>query len=216
VAVQFARTGVVVVVVLSLVASPRASAAAEGSDDPTTREPVAYSPPVDEAPLIDLFRPPATAYGAGNRGIDYGTVAGTPVRAAAAGEVVYAGQVGASRHVVVLHADGLRTSYSFLATTTVRRGAHVEAGETVGTTSEQPLHFGVRAPGDGNYLDPLALFGPPPTGNGDGQRHRPAQLVADPHPDRPLAESVERRHLVDSLRGLVHQGGTWLLVSAER
>lgn len=35
------------------------SAAAEG----------AYSPPVD-APIVDPFRPPATAYGPGNRGID--------------------------------------------------------------------------------------------------------------------------------------------------
>ena len=47
--------------------------------------PVTYSPPVD-APVVDGFRPPATPYGAGNRGIDYATVPGTPVRAAADGD----------------------------------------------------------------------------------------------------------------------------------
>jgi pimeloyl-ACP methyl ester carboxylesterase len=46
--------------------------------------------------------------------------------------------------------------------------------------------------------------------------HRPAHLVADPHPDQPLAESVERRHLVDSLRGLAQRGGTWLVATAAR
>ncbi|HVF32473.1 MAG TPA: hypothetical protein VM933_05500, partial [Acidimicrobiales bacterium] len=37
---------------------------------------VHYRPPVDATPLVDTFRPPATPYGAGNRGIDYATAAG--------------------------------------------------------------------------------------------------------------------------------------------
>lgn len=120
-------------------------------------EPVAitYRPPV-EAPLVDHFRPPSSAYGPGNRGIDYATVPGTQVRAAAAGQVVFAGSVGSGRHVVVLHPDGLRTSSSFLATVVVRRGQLVAAGEVVGTTAGT-LHFGVRA-GEA-YLDPLVLLG---------------------------------------------------------
>ena len=42
--------------------------------------PPAYVPPVD-APVVDPFRPPAGPYGAGNRGLEYGTRPGTEVRA---------------------------------------------------------------------------------------------------------------------------------------
>src|SRR4051794_12599798 len=53
---------------------------------------VHYRAPVD-ARVIDPFRPPSNPYAAGNRGIDYGVTPGTPVRAAATGVVVFAGQV---------------------------------------------------------------------------------------------------------------------------
>src|SRR6202008_2065782 len=93
-----------------------------------------YQPPVT-APVVDPFRPPSNAYGPGNRGLDYGTTPGTEIKAAADGEVVFAGQVGGTLHVVVLHADGIRTSYSFLASIAVARGATVEAGDVLGTTN---------------------------------------------------------------------------------
>lgn len=121
---------------------------------------VPYQPPVD-APVVDSFRPPPSAFGAGNRGIDYGTAPGTPVGAAAPGRVVFAGPVGGQLHVVVLHADGVRTSYSFLAAVSVRRGDRVVAGQEVGRTG-LTFHFGARR-GD-IYLDPLTLFAPAVTG----------------------------------------------------
>src|SRR5687768_9600133 len=71
---------------------------------------VSYVPPVD-APVVDGFRPPSSAYAAGNRGIDYETSPGAAARAAAGGTVVFAGRIGGSTHVVVLHADGVRTTY---------------------------------------------------------------------------------------------------------
>jgi hypothetical protein len=114
-----------------------------------------YRPPVD-APITERFRPPSTPYGPGNRGVDYATTVGQPVVAAAEGEVVFAGQVGGRLHVVVLHADGLRTTYAFLDTVDVHRGDRVVAGAVVGRASAIGLHFGVRR-GDA-YLDPLALF----------------------------------------------------------
>lgn len=117
---------------------------------------VGYRPPVD-APVIDRFRPPTTPYGPGNRGIDYATVPGTAVGAAAVGVVAFAGPVGAGLHVVVLHPDGIRTSYSFLASIVVRRGQPVAQGEPVGTAGTA-LHFGARA-GDA-YVDPLVLLAP--------------------------------------------------------
>jgi hypothetical protein len=145
---------------------------------------VAYRPPVD-APLIDLFRP--AAFEAGNRGVDYATRPGQPVGAAAAGRVVFAGRVGAGLHVVVLHADGIRTSYSFLAATAVRRGERVAAGQTVGTAGGA-LHFGARA-GEA-YVDPMALLG------GAGPRVR---LVPDPAPGSD-SEARERSHLERTMR----------------
>ena len=45
-----------------------------------------YQPPV-AAPVSDPFRPPAQAYGPGNRGLDYATAPGTEVKAAADGDV---------------------------------------------------------------------------------------------------------------------------------
>src|SRR5687767_7874695 len=79
----------------------------------TAQPPPAYQPPVD-AEVVDGFRPPATRFGAGNRGLEYGTTPGTEVRAAADGRVTFAGSVAGTRHVTVLHDDGVRTSYSFL------------------------------------------------------------------------------------------------------
>src|SRR4051812_45473927 len=101
---------------------------------------VTYQPPVDD-PLVDPFRPPPGPFAAGNRGVDFASAPGPPVRAAADGEVVFAGRIGSASHVVVLHADGLRTSYSFLASASVRRGATVRAGDVVGTAGG-PVHWG--------------------------------------------------------------------------
>jgi murein DD-endopeptidase MepM/ murein hydrolase activator NlpD len=183
------------------------------------RQAVTYRPPVDAVAVVDPFRPPTTPYGPGNVGVDYGTTPGQPVHAAAAGEVVFAGPVGTSRHVVVLHQDGIRTSYSFLATTTVRRAQKVEQGDVVGTTGEQALHFGARAPttaehpGHDVYLDPLVLLGQR-AGRDPGDDDARARLVADPDATRPLSESVEKRRLLDSIRGLLRSGGAWLAQQA--
>jgi len=123
---------------------------------PAHADPVGYVPPVDSV-IVDPFRPPADPWGPGNRGIDYAPAPGTPVHAAAAGVVTFAGQVGGSLHVVVRHADGIRTSYSFLATIAVAAGDRVEQGQVLGTAGPD-LHFGARV-GD-RYIDPTTLFGP--------------------------------------------------------
>lgn len=115
---------------------------------------VTYRPPV-RAPVVDHFRPPATPYGPGNRGIEYGTDAGTPVRAAAAGTVTFAGQVGGDLHVTILHADRLRTTYAFLATTAVAPGDTVAVGDVVGTSGDRLLWT---ARLGSAYLDPAVLL----------------------------------------------------------
>lgn len=169
-----------VTVVASLAGAPPAGA-----------EP-AYRPPV-EAPLTDTFRPPATDYGPGNRGVDYATTEGQPVTAAASGEVTFAGPVGNDLHVVVLHDDGIRTSYSFLAAADVRRGDKVGQGQRVGSAKSAGLHFGARAGDD--YIDPQLLLG---LGGGNERSERRAFLVDDDE-SKPLDEVVERRWLLEGL-----------------
>ena len=116
---------------------------------------VIYRPPVD-APVVDGFRLPDGPYGAGNRGLEYATAPGGPVRAIGDGVVVFAGPVVGNRVVTVLHPDGLRSSYSYLAEVGVAAGDRVTIGQEIGTAGER-LHLGVRS--GGTYLDPAALFG---------------------------------------------------------
>jgi|GEM_PF-457648 len=127
-----------------------------------------YREPVAGGVIVEHFRPPPTPYGAGNRGVDERVRALTPVVASAAGEVLFAGMVGGSLHVTVGHADGLRTSYSFLAVVLVHRGERVEQGTPLGLSAER-VHFGVRD-SFGAYLDPEALWA----------GHLGAHLVAGP------------------------------------
>lgn len=126
------------------------TASAAAADPP----PSPYIPPVD-APISDPFRPPSTRYGAGNRGLEYATVPGTAVRASGDGTVVFAGTIAGSLYVTLDHADGLRTSYSYLATIEVVTGQHLRQGAGIGTTGSR-FHFGVRS-GE-TYLDPVLLF----------------------------------------------------------
>ena len=175
------RLAVVLATLVALVAAAPSRAGAAG---PAA---VTYRPPVD-APVVDAFRPPAQNWNAGNRGLEYATVPGTAVAASAGGEVVFAGPVAGGLHVVVLHDDGLRTSYSFLDSIAVRRGDTVRQGQTLGTAKDR-FHFGVRA-GDA-YLDPAKLFG-----GGPPEVH----LVPD-ELRRPQAEAQERAGLARMFQG---------------
>ena len=114
-----------------------------------------YRPPVD-APVSQGFHLGANLYGPGNRGLDYATTAGTPVRAIGGGIVVFAGVVAGSRFVTVLHPDGLRSSYSYLQTISVHRGDSVARGATVGLAGTH-LQLGVRR--GIAYIDPAPLLG---------------------------------------------------------
>lgn len=143
---------------------------------PAAATEVAYVAPVD-AEILDRFRAPPSPYGPGNRGVDYATTPGAPVGAAAPGVVVFAGPVAGSSHVTVLHADGIRTTYAFLASVSVRRGQRVAAGEEVGRAGES-LHWSARA--GAAYLDPLALVA---AGRGSGR----ARLVPDDESPAPAS-----------------------------
>jgi triacylglycerol esterase/lipase EstA (alpha/beta hydrolase family) len=165
-------------VLLALAAGPVAVAPAGAAGS------VRYEEPVD-ATVVEPFHVEGGPYSRGNRGSDYGTAPGTEVRAAADGTVTFAGTVAGSRHVTVLHDDGVRTTYSYLDEIRVARGQQVRRGQVVGTTVGQ-LHLSARR-GDA-YFDPATLFGGPPkvrlvkfdqpTGNGlRGERSAIRQLT---------------------------------------
>lgn len=159
-----------------------------------TDDAVPYLAPV-ERDIADLFHVGQFRWSPGNRGIDYDTVPGEAVRASGVGTVVFAGQVGGSLHVVVLHADGLRTTYAFLQSILVARGDDVEQGQPVGTAAER-LHFGVRA--GSAYLNPLDVLA------------RPRRVHLVPIDGvLPLVDE-ERRGLIDHLRGLA-EPAAWFL-----
>ena len=111
-------------------------------------------PPVI-APVVDPFRDPCT-YCRGNRGLELAPASASPVVAAAAGVVTFAGVVAGTRYVVVAHAGGLRTTYGRLATIAARLGATLGAGEVVGTSTSL-LFFGL-SEGE-RYVDPSPLLG---------------------------------------------------------
>lgn len=124
-----------------------------------------WPPPVD-GPVVRAFEPPAHPGGAGHRGIDFAAPPGSPVRAVAGGTVTFAGPVAGSRHVVVGHPGGLRSSYSFLASLIVREGDEVAAGAVLGRSGGTGpghragvVHFGVRT--RAGYVDPGAWVGLP-------------------------------------------------------
>ena len=118
-----------------------------------------WQPPVS-APIADPFRAPACRWCPGNRGIEYRTRPGTPVRAVAAGRVSFAGSVAGERYVVVRHADGRRATYGKLESVEVAAGDAVVARSIVGVASRS-THFGLRR-GD-TYVDPTPYLGRPVT-----------------------------------------------------
>lgn len=133
---------VVAVAAVAAVAAPAAAAAC-------------WAPPVD-AQVTDPFRAPTCPYCAGNRGIEYGTRAGAPVRAVAAGRVTFAGPVAGITYVVVDHADGLRVTYGNLDDPRVGVGDAIVRGMVLGDAAGR-FHLGLRR-GD-TYLDPTPFLG---------------------------------------------------------
>jgi hypothetical protein len=124
----------------------------------------AWHRPVDGA-VARPFEQPSSVYGPGHRGVDFASAPGTPVRAANAGIVTFAGAVAGTLHVTLAHGATLRTSYSYLQSVAVREGQTVARDDIVGVSGGSDddhagtvLHFGVRV-GD-RYVDPMLLFRP--------------------------------------------------------
>lgn len=133
---------------------PAPQAAMPGEGPPRWQWPV--SGPV----LARYGESPVTA-----SGIQLGGRAGDPVRAAAGGQVVYAGSglVGYGELLIIKHSASWLSAYGYNQVLLVREGERVEAGQTIARMGEGPaspgagrrpaLHFEIRR--NGTPLDPL-------------------------------------------------------------
>ncbi len=128
--------------------------------------PVRYQAPAPGR-ILRRFEPPATAFGAGHRGVDLDLAVGGTARAAGRGVVRFAGPVAGRGWVSVAHSDGHLTTYGPLTGLRVARGTTVAAGQALGVLDagghgaggrDQGLHWGARDH-TGTYIDPLSLLG---------------------------------------------------------
>lgn len=168
--------------------------------------PLAGPPPVTRG-----FAPPQVRYGAGHRGVDLGGGPGTPVLAAGAGEVSWAG-VLAGRGVVVVQHGELRTTYEPV-TAQVSVGQRVATGEPLGTLEAGHagcpvaacLHWGLKRGQE--YLDPLSLVGAGPVrllpvlavggpAAVPGSAPAPRQVALPPPPPPPAEPALDLRSAV--------------------
>jgi murein DD-endopeptidase MepM/ murein hydrolase activator NlpD len=98
-----------------------------------------------------------------HEGIDLGAGYGTPIAAAAAGTVIYAGWLGGYGNLTVVdHGGGLATAYGHQSSIAAGVGEQVAQGQTIGYVgstghSTGPhLHFEVRV--NGQAVDPLGYL----------------------------------------------------------
>ena len=165
--------------------------------------------------VITPYRNGTDPYASGqHRGIDIAARIGTPVVAAAGGEVRFAGTAGSSGLTISIRTgDGYDTSYLHLSSVAVRAGARVSGGDRIGavgisgirSATAPHLHFGVRDAGTRHaYHDPLNFL-PPPTGaprpsppaSAPVPAPRPVQPVAAPAPRvAPRPDTPPRPHAV--------------------
>lgn len=99
-------------------------------------------------------RDPFNRRAAMHNGIDFKGPYGSPIYAAAMGEVTFAGWKGGyGRTVEVTHTNGIMTRYAHLARITVKKGQSIDAGATLGglgssgRSTGPHLHFEVRING---------------------------------------------------------------------
>jgi murein DD-endopeptidase MepM/ murein hydrolase activator NlpD len=102
-------------------------------------------------------------WGRMHQGIDIGVGMGTPIKAAAAGTVIYCGwESGYGNLTVIDHGGNLATAYGHQSSIAVACGQQVAQGDVIGYVgctghcTGPHLHFEVRI--DGNPVDPLGYL----------------------------------------------------------
>lgn len=124
-----------------------------------------FAKPVGNARLSSTFGPREHPIHGGERmheGVDFAAPTGTPVRATAPGRVSFTGRRGGYGIVVeISHGASTTTRYAHLSKVEkgLKRGARVDAGETIGrvgstgNSTGPHLHYEVRV--NGRAIDPL-------------------------------------------------------------
>ncbi|HET6968690.1 MAG TPA: M23 family metallopeptidase [Ornithinibacter sp.] len=144
---------------------PRAGPDRPAPASPWPRSGTRWRWPLEPRPaVVQPFRAPRSAWGAGHRGLDLATRAGASVLAVEAGRVTHAGVVAGRGTVSVQHRDGLVSTYEPVRPG-VAVGEDVAAGHAVGVVepgvaghcgSIGCLHLGARR--GSVYLDPWPLL----------------------------------------------------------
>lgn len=138
-----------------------------GGSHVTVRPPTSYGGGVFAWPVVGGYI--SQYYSARHPAIDIAAPHGTPVRAAAAGTVLFAGwkNNGGGYQVWIAHGSGLYTTYNHMSALTVRAGEHVGRAEMIGRVGATGwatgphLHFEVwRGPiwDGGTRVNPLAYL----------------------------------------------------------
>ncbi|WP_337661266.1 M23 family metallopeptidase [Erythrobacter sp. Alg231-14] len=128
-------------------------------------------------------RDPFTRGGAMHSGIDFKGAYGSPIFAAATGEVSFAGwKSGYGKTVEITHANGIMTRYAHLSRIGVTAGQSIEGGATIGglgstgRSTGPHLHFEVRI--NGRAVNPRPFLEAAPDvlkeARGTGTASRPA------------------------------------------
>jgi lipoprotein NlpD len=128
---------------------PAARTAAAGPDPKTWQWPA-------DGRILSRFKPGDPS----RNGVEIGGEKGQPIRATAAGEVVYSGNglIGYGELIIIKHSDRMLSAYGHNRTRLVSEGQSVTAGEKIaemGTDERNRvlLHFEIRR--DGTPQDPL-------------------------------------------------------------
>ncbi|MBA3744331.1 M23 family metallopeptidase, partial [Sporichthya sp.] len=118
-----------------------------------------YGLPVSNYRLTAGFGEGGYRWSSSHTGLDFACAYGSPIRAVAAGTVIFAGYEGSyGWKTIVRHADGTESWYAHQSQILVRRG-QVVAGQIIGrvgmtgNTSGPHVHLEIRV--NGNPINPL-------------------------------------------------------------
>ena len=144
----------------------RSALKASGSKGDGSRLPPLRWPIAGEHVITSEFGPrfhPVLKKMSDHEGFDLAAAASTPISAAAAGKVLYVGNMeGHGKTIIIDHGNGLATVYCHLSHILVDNGEAVTSGETIGKsgstglTTGPHLHFEVRH--DGMPQDPKSYL----------------------------------------------------------
>ena len=154
--------GVFLAVTLSLTGADSTVAIASPDSD---EEPRWLWPTDGGMQIVEPFRAPAHAFGAGHRGVDLAATAAAVIRAPSDGIVAFRGVVVDRPLLTIEHAGGLVSTFEPLQSS-LKPGDAVSEGDLIGVTASGghaaagTLHLGVRL--DGVYINPMLLFGGAP------------------------------------------------------